>query len=264
MEKFSIRIHTDEFRFRYARGVHEHTGKEFHPYHEIFFLLNGEAEFVSEQGKNKLTPGTTMIVPRESFHQFINTGNETDYFRCTFSFGEIAEFSELINKKFRKIMFLNDNIISEIFVKAKDITSSTKSQLEKKILLKAYLAEILVHMDDRSESLPDADSLLSPITKNAIAYINQNIAEDLSLCSLSERLHVSASHLSRVFKTDMHLSIHKYIQQKRLILANEKILHSASAIQAAAECGYHDYSNFYMQYKKYFGVAPSQSDGHTL
>lgn len=262
MDKFAIRIHTDEFRFRCARGIHEHTGKEFHLHHEIFFLLDGEAELFSELGKIKLAPGTLVIVPKENLHQFFYIGNERDYFRCTFSFGSIEEFSELISSRMQKITVFQTDSLSELsflFEKAKTLTFSARSIEEKRILLKAYLIEILVHLDITSEMTQDTAFLLSPITQKAIAYINQNIAADLSLASLSEYLHISESHLSHVFKADIHLPIHKYVQQKRLLLANDKILNSVPSVVAAAECGYHDYSNFYLQYKKYFGTAPSQS-----
>ena len=262
MDKFQIRIDTDEFRFRYAKGVIEETGKEFHPHHEIFFLFDGEVELFSEIGKIKLFPGTLIIVPKEHLHQFINTGNETDYLRCTFAFENIEEYSDLINCKLKRLTVFQINSASELsslFEKAKSLVFSDRTITEQKILLKAYLAEILVHLDSESQAAPNEFFILSPLVKQAIAYINRNIATDLSLNVLAKQLHVSASHLSHIFKSEIRMPIRKYIIQKRLLLANEKIMHSIPASTAAAECGFHDYSNFYQQYKKYWGVAPSQS-----
>jgi len=262
MDKFAIKIHTNEIRFRYARGVHEHTGKEFHPHHELFFLFDGDAELFTEFGKIKLAPGTLVIVPKEHFHQFSNTGNETDYLRCTFSFGNIQEYSELIFSRIQQVTVFQTDSSSELaflFERSKSLAFSARNLEEKRILLKAYLAEILIHLDEATKTPLETTFSLSPITKKAIAYINRHIAEDLSLTTLAEHLNVSVSHLSHVFKADIHLSIHKYVQQKRLILANDKILNSIPSAVAAAECGYHDYSNFYQQYKNYFGIAPSQS-----
>ena len=58
------------------------------------------------------------------------------------------------------------------------------------------------------------------------------------------------SYLSHVFKNDLHISIHKYVLEKRLILANKKIRQSVNPTVAASECGFADYSAFYRQYKK--------------
>ena len=42
------------------------------------------------------------------------------------------------------------------------------------------------------------------------------------------------------------------------IRANKKIKNSVPRTQAAIECGFHDYSGFYKQYKKMFGVVPRE------
>ena len=55
------------------------------------------------------------------------------------------------------------------------------------------------------------------------------------------------------------MSIHKYVLEKRLILANKKIRQSVNPTVAASECGFADYSGFYRQYKKMFGVSPAKS-----
>ncbi len=47
--------------------------------------------------------------------------------------------------------------------------------------------------------------------------------------------------------------------EKRLILANKKIRQSVNPTVAASESGYADYSGFYRQYKKMFGVSPAKS-----
>ena len=55
------------------------------------------------------------------------------------------------------------------------------------------------------------------------------------------------------------MSIHKYVLEKRLILENKKIRQSVNPTVAASESGFADYSGFYRQYKKMFGVSPAKS-----
>lgn len=76
---------------------------------------------------------------------------------------------------------------------------------------------------------------------------------------LSEKMHVSPSYLSHVFEKDLQISLHKYVLEKRLILANKKIKQSVNPTIAASECGFGDYSGFYRQYKKMFGVSPTKT-----
>lgn len=255
-DKFSIRIQTDEIRFRYARGMPVQE-REFHTQHEIFFLIKGELDVISEMGRKKIMPDTALIIPKGVFHQFAHGLAEQDCERCVFKMREIKEFSELIEAKFHRIQLVKNAAITEVFRQLQAMAQSDRTQGEKQILLKAYLAQILVFLDCRQEESQDASTLLSPITREAIDYISRNIRSNLTLQTISEQLHISSSHLSHIFKVDMHFSIHKYILNKRLILANEKIVHGVSPVEAAASCGFRDYSNFYLQYKKRFDRAPS-------
>ncbi|MBQ4611051.1 MAG: helix-turn-helix transcriptional regulator, partial [Clostridia bacterium] len=49
---------------------------------------------------------------------------------------------------------------------------------------------------------------------------------------------------------------HRYIQQKRLMLAADLIKEGTPVAEAAAKCGYGDYSAFLRAFKKLFGVNP--------
>lgn len=259
MDKFAIRLQTEQILFRYARGVYEQKEKEFHTQHELFFLLEGETEFISEAGRKRLAPGTLVLVPKDTFHQFITLGDENAYTRCVFKLGALEDLEELIRSKLDGIRFIQNTEITGLFARLQALCTSAQSRLEKSILLKAYLAQVLVHINDASAEPVNSTSFLSPITKKAIQYIRDHIGESLTLQVIAHRLHISASHLSHQFKADMQIPLHKYILNKRLILANKKILHSTPPVQAAEECGFHDYSNFFVQYKKRFGYPPSQS-----
>jgi len=259
MDKFAIRLHGDQILFRYARGIHELGEREIHTQHELFFLLEGETEFISEMGHKRLTPGTLVLVPKDTFHQFIVLGDESRYTRCVCKFGAIEDLNELICQKLQRVRFIHNGEIPDLFAKLQNLCVSRKSQLETSVLLKAYLAQILVHVNDSSAEPVSCDLFLSPITEKAIQHVRDHIGECLPLESIANFLHVSTSHLSHQFKADMQISLHKYILNKRLILANQMILHSILPIQAAEECGFRDYSNFFVQYKKHFGYPPSRS-----
>lgn len=254
--KFAAQIQTKEILFRCARGVYEQSEKEFHMKHEMIFLLEGEAEFVSEYGRMKLTPHTGILIPGGTIHQCIYPTDEESLLRCGFQFGEVSELSELIGQKCEQIMLLKNERISELFLQLAQLPFQRISQVEKELMLKAYLVMVLVHINRNAE---EAVAKLSSITDSAISYINDNLKKELSLQILSEQLHVSSSYLSHTFKNDMKISVHKYILNRRLVQAQRLLQQAYSPAQAAEECGFRDYSNFYLQYKKRFGAAPSQA-----
>ena len=65
-EEFARVIVTRDIRFKHAKGMRDIYGKELHVYHEIFFFIAGDAEFVSELGTRKLSPFTTVIIPKDN------------------------------------------------------------------------------------------------------------------------------------------------------------------------------------------------------
>ena len=253
--EFAKFIKTDELTFKYAKGMRDILGREIHPYHEIFYYMGGDAKFVSESGTEELEPYTTIIIPKETFHCFINS-EDKNYIRCVFNFWEIPELDLIISKKLNKIFITKNEKISDIFMKLTEIADKEITDYEKKILMKSYFMQLLIYLEEDGSSINN--SKIHPITQKAIGYIKNNIDKKLNIKELARILFVSESHLSHVFKNDLHISIHRYILKIRLTAANKKIKNSVTPTQAAIECGFHDYSGFYKQYKKMFGVVPKE------
>ena len=251
--QFTKFIRTDELTFKYAKGMRDIIGKEIHPYHEIFFYINGNAEFISELGTEKLLPHTIVIIPKETFHCFINHGDEKDYIRCVFNFENVTELETLISKKLNKISLIRNAEIADLFLKLTDITDSQMPDYEKNIYMKSLFMQLLLYINEDG-NLPN--SSISTTTQKVIEYVRNNIDKRLTVDILANELHISQSHLAHTFKKELHISIHKYISELRLTIANKKIRNSVPPTRAAVECGFNDYSGFYKQYKKMFGISP--------
>ncbi|MBQ8817376.1 MAG: helix-turn-helix transcriptional regulator [Clostridia bacterium] len=254
-EEFAKFVVTNEIKFKYAKGMRDITGKEIHIYHEIFFFIGGDAEFISEQGSTKLSPFTTIIVPKNTFHCFIVHGEEKDYCRCVLNFENVSNVEEIINEKLKNIFITKDKTIELLFLQMREIHSLPLSQTEKEILLKSYFSQLIVFLKGQEE--PAFEIPVNPVTEKAITYINQNIGKQLTVQQIAKAQHISESYLAHIFKKDMHIPIYKYILEKRIFLADKKIKCNIPATQAAIECGFQDYSGFYKHYKKIFGMPPT-------
>ena len=55
----------------------------------------------------------------------------------------------------------------------------------------------------------------------------------------------------------MGISLMKYIHNKRLLLAQERIRAGGKPTEVYALCGYKDYATFFRAYTKYFDKNPS-------
>ncbi|MBO5223649.1 MAG: helix-turn-helix transcriptional regulator [Clostridia bacterium] len=255
MEEFAKFIKTDEIKFKHAKGMRDIIGNEIHSYHEIFFFMGEDAEFISEHGHQKLLPNTTVIIPKETFHCFTVPGDNSLYQRCVFNFDCVSELDELIKSNLNEISLIQNERLTQYFKELTYLVESDYTEEEKKILLKSVFAQILVHV--KKQAPISISPNVSSITKRALAFIHDNLSSSLTAESIAKAIFVSPSYLAHVFKKDLRIPIHKYVLERRLITADKMIKNRTLPTRACIECGFTDYSGFYLQYKKMFGVPPS-------
>lgn len=249
---FTNFVRSNDITFKYARGISDRSGKEFHPFHEIIYFLDGDAEFISEHLHMKLQPKTLLVIPRETYHQMLIQGDQQRYHRCALQFTSHAG----LGWHSPGIMALHaDEELRYLFGKL--IGLSKQPEDHAPALLNALLTLLLDTLQHK-EQITDRKDLQSAFIRQVTDYINDHVEEKLHLAQIADALNVSVSSLSHIFKKEMNISLHKFILKKRLINAHHMIAAGSPATEAAAQCGFADYSGFYKQYKKMFGTSPSQ------
>lgn len=95
------------------------------------------------------------------------------------------------------------------------------------------------------------------VVRNCIAYINDRIAEKISLDNVSDHLGVNKSYLSSIFNKDMGISIVDYIHDKRVSNACYLLANTDFSISEVADyIGYFDTSYFIRIFKTIMNVTP--------
>lgn len=97
----------------------------------------------------------------------------------------------------------------------------------------------------------------NPRIQELLAYVNTHLGEDLSVELLAGKFYFSRYHLMRTFKKETGCTLAGYIQEKRLLMARERIQSGVPAMEAAMECGYRDYSAFAKAFRHKFQAPPS-------
>lgn len=258
---FSNSTVLDGIYFKHARGISERSGKEFHIQHEIIYFLDGDAEFVSESMRMRLKPKTFILIPKETFHQLIVHGDQNHYYRCILRFSDLPELNNVSYAHINKIKAAAaDEEITYLFRKL--IHLNSQSSADSAPLLRSILILLLNCISTKAEAA-DKEDLQSDIIRTAIHYINQNIGKKILISHIAAICNISPSSLSHNFKKEMNISLHQFVLRKRLIAAYHKIASGEPATSAAIECGFHDYSGFYKQYKKMFGFSPSKNEAQS-
>ena len=95
--------------------------------------------------------------------------------------------------------------------------------------------------------------------RKILAYINENLTTIKNLDVLEQEFFFSKSYINRIFKRATGSSVWDYIVLKRLLLAHSLLKEGKQASIVASECGFFDYSSFYRQYRRRFGVSPQSA-----
>ncbi len=244
---FSKEIECDGIYFKHAKGKSCEQGKEFHTYHEIILILDGNVELISENLHTPVKSNTIIVVPKETYHQVIIHGDEESYMRCIINFND-SPFLQCSMKKVK--LFASDAKTDYLFNVLKENINQANG-----IILKSALALLTNSLENKSDEFQCRTN--NQFINNIVEYIQANLHTNISSKELSQKFNVSVSTLQHSFKNEMQISLHRYILKKRLIVARRLILSGCPAHLAASEIGFNDYSGFYKQYKKMFGTVPS-------
>lgn len=90
-------------------------------------------------------------------------------------------------------------------------------------------------------------------------YLQEHLAEDLSLSVLAQEFHLNPQYISQLFKNEIGVNFLSYLTNIRMEKAKKLLLStSLSVAEVAEQSGYGDYRVFTKVFKKSEGVTPSQ------
>ena len=232
-----------------------------HDCYEILYILSGEGRYILEGSTFDIKPGTLMVIKPFEYHcVFIENGEPYERYVINFYDGAIADealalLTEMVEVGGGKYFSANTVTpdVSMIFERFENLASlpATERDLYYKMLLSEIV--ILLSVSGGEKMAQDIEELGARVIK----YINENIERNVSLDKLARRFFVSKYYLCRAFKKHNGISIHGYINQKRVMRAKQLIEAGETASGAAYRVGFGDYSSFYRAYVKLVGKAPT-------
>ena len=125
--------------------------------------------------------------------------------------------------------------------------------------LKALLFDRLTAALERGGSPLGKIREYSALTTSAIRFIEENLHSGLTVRDISRSLYVSESHLNKVFKEELGVTPGKYISNKILLRAEERLRCTNDSIRSISEqLGFCDQFYFSRCFSACFGVSPLQ------
>lgn len=247
----------------------------YHDFYEIFISISGEMKYEVEGESFDLQMGDVLFIPPHAEHRPVQSGLSGST-RCILQLDQTLP-EELLDEKLPQSFFLPYRFklsmtnLSRIINLMRTLQEEQPSgqfghtQMEQVILTQILILlvrSIYCAEAKASSSLVAGVSSTTPQIHSAVVqlsyYIDAHFARDISLQAIARQLGVERARLSREFKQVYDQSPHEYLMNRRLSSAYEIILAGTPPTQAAAQSGFHDYSNFYRQFRRRYGISPGQ------
>ena len=259
-----------------AYHYRDESGKEVslhhHEFYEIYFFVSGNVSYNIESRSYRLSPGDVLLINPQELHQPVFSPEKQNYERYVL----------WISSSFLQQFILPDQDLSQCFdtsqpthtnlIRPDGVTRELLTYLFQQLIREqdsrefaaelnclSLLAQLLVLVNRtalRAGRAPEPRENADSVVYRMLGYINEHYSEDLSLDLLANEFFLSKYHLSREFSRVVGTSVHRYIVQKRLIMARQMMAAGTSTSEVSQLCGFGDYSNFYRAFTNEYQISP--------
>ena len=118
---------------------------------------------------------------------------------------------------------------------------------------------ILLNRSIEDHELESLDTVsYDPKIQQVLRYINEHLADDLTIATLANQVFLSRYYLMKRFKADTGYSLHAYIRSKRLLFARDLLRTETSIQEISRASGFRDYSTFSRAFRTLFHCSPKE------
>ncbi len=262
---------SEDFRLFHLKDDRGATvGFHYHEFYKVVFLLAGSGSYHIEGSSYQLVSGDIVLVGSRCVHrphfepgilyervilyispELLRAGSAADFALEDLFSGAKSHVLRSGDMFRRKMLAMTAQLEAEM----------SSSEPGASVLARCVLFEMLVRiareMSGGPDSLPGPYAPKDEKIREILRFIDDNLAEDLSIDALASRFFISKYHMMRRFREETGSSIHTYLSDKRLLLARDLISEGYSATDACFRSGFRSYSAFSRAYGKFFGVTPT-------
>ena len=247
-----------------------------HEYYQIYYLKSGRLIHHLETDSASLKARDVFIIPPDLPHYIEAASKDLCFYSISFMPGYIADsiksnkfvadfihcITDLSNEGVEPSLTLRseDIALADILV-LKIMQEFSGDMTGKDTLIKSSLLLLLsifarAYLDEKFENMR-FDSEKEAIL-HCLGYIKNHLSEQITLGEMARRTAMSKSSFCESFRKITGETFNNYLNRERVEAAALLIKSGKLVFEAAAELGYRDSSTFYRNFKKHFGVAPSE------
>ena len=274
-QRFETRqyMYSDTYEvFHYKDAYLKEVALHHHDFYEIYFFLSGNVRYIIESRSYLLTPGDILLISPMELHQPMFHPEQRSYERIVLWMNRrfldnLVAPEQAITACFdtsapgHANLLQPDNALRQTLdFQLRQLIAETEAGDSYSALAGlTYLTQILIQINRlaaRTHSTAQGALPSDSVVYRVLNYINEHYSENLTLDDLANQFFISKYHLSREFGRVVGTSVHRYLIQKRLVMAKQMMRQGMSSTEVYQHCGFGDYSNFYRAFKGEYRISP--------
>jgi len=242
--------------------------RHFHDCHQLIYVRSGSSVFTIGEKTYDARPGTLLLISRFEQHSALKQSD--DYARFNLQIAPDAQnsapfslqplLSVLVNRPghFSHAADMSGcSQMEELLFRLVEETQSPSALCEE--MQNLLFFQLLILLCRRYPNLIAGGGRQLQQISQVQQFLQENLARKVTLEELSHRFHVSASHLSHLFKALTGQSVMEYLFSCRLAAAKNLLTQTDWPVSHIVEsCGFTDNSNFSRSFRAAEGLTPSE------
>ena len=262
-------LHENYHYFHLCDSMGQERSFHFHEFDKLVLLLSGKVDYTVENIVYPLQPWSVLLVRHHAIHRALIDVSEPyeriilyldpGFFERIFPAAGLMDCFQTADRTRRCLLEPDERQREELGTILDGFEKALSDERPGADTMRDTLvAQLLVTVNRISAAdFSGLDRAVDEKIRRTLSYINENLASDLSIDALSDRVFLSRYHFMRLFKEQTGSTVHQYVRQKRLLYAARLIREGVPAARAAAEAGFSDYSVFHRSFRTNFGIPPS-------
>lgn len=261
MDSKAVDCHEDVNDTKDNIQLHSHT------FYEILYCQSGNVQYLLGADRYRVGRGDIVFVPPGISHRPLY-------------------LDQLVEPYSRYVMWIQPDFINEmkknmnfspleepVLLRTKDsgweylgryFESACKEAVTRQEGFEACMSSIAIQLFVHLARACRHSKAIEPLTEKKelldelIAYIEDHLAEKITLKLAASHFYISERAISRLFSEKMDVSFYRYVTQRRLIAAKTLVISGEPLERIGEQVGFADYSTFYRAFKQAFSISPRQ------
>lgn len=241
-----------------------------HDFIEVSLVLEGKGTEIINDVKYPVEPGCISVTMPWHFHTLhTKPDHPIKRFICEFSMEDFFNYSviwpsakDAVFSKKKPSILLNEKDFEEccsIFNSMYSIFTSEDSDRQTRLYLKLIEFMMLFHRVREEEIIEKTLPVPDNITENALRYIHQHFAEQISITSVARQIGVGVSVLRDNLKAYTGMEFHTLLTDIRIRNACILLALKTPTIKYISQnTGFSSIQNFYRSFKNIKGITPEE------